>query len=51
MILGGLFDRFPGLKVAWVETGTFWIPSALNHFDCRERLISEDWSEWSRRRS
>jgi predicted TIM-barrel fold metal-dependent hydrolase len=47
MILGGVFDRFPDLKVAWIETGTFWIASTLRNFDRRLRA-TDDWTDFAR---
>ena len=33
MILGGVFARFPGLRVAFTEQGADWIPSMLGRLD------------------
>jgi predicted TIM-barrel fold metal-dependent hydrolase len=33
MILGGVFERFPGLKFVMTEQGATWIPSMLRHMD------------------
>ncbi|WP_036494086.1 amidohydrolase family protein [Nocardia sp. BMG111209] len=37
MIVGGVFDRFPDLTVAYVETESWWIGAALDRFDRRFR--------------
>src|SRR6478736_1339103 len=33
MILGGVFERFPGLKFTLTEAGCAWIPAFLNQLD------------------
>jgi predicted TIM-barrel fold metal-dependent hydrolase len=33
MIAGGVFDRFPALRMAWVETQLMFIVPAINHLD------------------
>lgn len=43
MILGGVFDRFPGLRVAFVETEAYWIGPALQHLDRRFEM-GDDWT-------
>ncbi len=35
LILGGVFDRFPALKVALVELRADWLPATLAHLDAR----------------
>jgi predicted TIM-barrel fold metal-dependent hydrolase len=35
MMLGGVFERFPNLQVAWVETGPGWIPPIIAQLDRR----------------
>jgi predicted TIM-barrel fold metal-dependent hydrolase len=42
MIVGGVFDRYPGLKVVYVETGAQWIGPALQSFDARIKR-GDDW--------
>jgi predicted TIM-barrel fold metal-dependent hydrolase len=47
MIVGGVFDRFPGLKVVFVETQAYWIGPALQSFD--ERISrDDDWMAFAR---
>jgi predicted TIM-barrel fold metal-dependent hydrolase len=33
MILDGVFDRFPGLKIGVIEQGASWIPSWMRYLD------------------
>jgi len=47
MIVGGVFDRFPGLKVVFVETQAHWIGPALRHFDQRVTM-GDDWMAFAR---
>ena len=35
MIFTGVFERFPELKVCWIETGVGWIPHLLEQMDDR----------------
>jgi predicted TIM-barrel fold metal-dependent hydrolase len=46
MIVGGVFDRFPGLRVVFVETEAYWIGPALQHFDKRMQL-GDEWTEFA----
>jgi predicted TIM-barrel fold metal-dependent hydrolase len=46
MIVGGVFDRFPALKVAFVETEVHWIGPALHHFDRRIEM-GDDWTAFA----
>jgi predicted TIM-barrel fold metal-dependent hydrolase len=46
MIVGGVFDRFPGLKMAFVETEVHWIGPALQHFDTRIKM-GDDWTAFA----
>jgi predicted TIM-barrel fold metal-dependent hydrolase len=46
MIVGGVFDRFPSLRVVFVETEVHWIGPALRLFDSRMRL-SDDWTDFA----
>jgi predicted TIM-barrel fold metal-dependent hydrolase len=43
LILGGVFDRFPALKVAYVETETWWLKPVMQLLDGRDRL-GDDWA-------
>lgn len=44
LILGGVFDRFPALKVAYVETETWWLRPVMELLDGRDRL-GDDWAK------
>jgi predicted TIM-barrel fold metal-dependent hydrolase len=46
MIVGGVFDRFPDLRVVFVETEAHWIGPALGRFDQRVRM-GDDWTEFA----
>lgn len=46
LILGGVFDRFPDLKMAFVETESWWIGPVLQLLDRRETL-GDDWTEFA----
>jgi predicted TIM-barrel fold metal-dependent hydrolase len=46
MIVGGVFDRFPDLKVVFVETEAWWIGPALARFDKRVRR-GDDWTQFA----
>src|SRR5215213_767059 len=46
LILGGVFDRFPALKIAFVETETWWIAPMMDLLDQRERVM-DDWTEFA----
>jgi predicted TIM-barrel fold metal-dependent hydrolase len=35
MLFGGVFDRFPELQVAWIETGVGWLPHFIDCLDDR----------------
>jgi predicted TIM-barrel fold metal-dependent hydrolase len=43
MILGGVFDRFPALKLAFVETGVEWIEPSIRALD-RRLGRDDDWT-------
>ena len=47
LILGGVFDRFPDLRVAFVETEGDWIGSAIRRLDKRLEL-GDDWTGWAK---
>jgi PAS domain-containing protein len=46
LILGGVFDRFPALRIAFVETEAWWIAPMIGMLDKRERA-SDDWTEFA----
>jgi predicted TIM-barrel fold metal-dependent hydrolase len=47
MIAGGVFDRFPDLKVAWVETQLMFLVPAIAHLDMTLSW-SDDWMAFAR---
>ena len=47
LILGGVFERFPGLRVAFVETEADWIAPAIRKLD-RRLQWGDDWTGWAR---
>ena len=46
MIVGGVFDRFPGLRVVFVETQAHWIGPVLRDFDKRVSM-GDDWMQFA----
>jgi predicted TIM-barrel fold metal-dependent hydrolase len=44
MILGGVFERFPDLKVAYVETESWWMRPVMELLDARDRR-GDDWAK------
>ena len=44
LILGGVFDRFPQLKVAYVETESWWLRPVLELLDRRDQ-VGDEWAE------
>jgi predicted TIM-barrel fold metal-dependent hydrolase len=46
MIVGGVFDRFPGLRVVFVETQAHWIGPVLQDFDKRVSM-GDDWMQFA----
>jgi predicted TIM-barrel fold metal-dependent hydrolase len=46
LILGGVFDRFPDLKISYIETETWWIGPMMNMLDTRARM-ADDWTEFA----
>lgn len=44
LILGGVFDRFPGLNVVYVETETWWLRPIMRILDRRDR-VGDEWAE------
>jgi predicted TIM-barrel fold metal-dependent hydrolase len=47
MIAGGVFDRFPGLKVAYVETQLMFLVPAIAHLDMTLGM-GDDWMAFAR---
>lgn len=47
LILGGVFDRFPGLHLAFVETGAGWIAPAIRDLDSR-MTRDDDWMAFAK---
>ncbi|CAN7550219.1 amidohydrolase family protein [Phenylobacterium sp. LjRoot219] len=43
LILGGVYDRFPDLKVAYVETEAWWLRPVMDLLDRRD-LVGDDWA-------
>jgi predicted TIM-barrel fold metal-dependent hydrolase len=46
LILGGAFDRFPNLKIAYIETEQWWLGPVMDLLDRREKL-GDDWTEFA----
>jgi predicted TIM-barrel fold metal-dependent hydrolase len=46
LILGGVFDRFPQLRLALIETEQWWIGPVMDLLDRRESR-GDDWSEFA----
>ncbi len=46
MIVGGVFDRFPRLRMVFIETTVHWIGPALQSFDSRVRA-GDDWMQFA----
>ncbi|HEX8055746.1 MAG TPA: amidohydrolase family protein [Novosphingobium sp.] len=44
MIYGGVFDRFPDLRIGLIESGVGWIPWAANYMD-RTWEMQRHWTE------
>jgi predicted TIM-barrel fold metal-dependent hydrolase len=44
LILGGVFDRFPSLKVAYVETESWWLRPVMELLDNRDK-VGDEWAE------
>ncbi len=47
MIAGGVFDRFPELRVAFIETQLFFLVAAVGHLD-QTLSWSDDWMAFAR---
>jgi len=46
LILGGVFDRFPDLKIAYVETEAWWIAPVMALLDSRAS-IGDEWTAFA----
>jgi predicted TIM-barrel fold metal-dependent hydrolase len=46
LILGGVFERFPDLKLAFVETEAWWIGPVMGVLDMRAS-IGDEWTEFA----
>jgi predicted TIM-barrel fold metal-dependent hydrolase len=46
MIVGGVFDRFPGLKVVFVETEVHWIAPAFRNLDMKVSM-GDEWTAFA----
>ena len=46
LILGGVFERFPELKLAFVETEAWWIAPVMQVLDMRAS-IGDEWTEFA----
>jgi predicted TIM-barrel fold metal-dependent hydrolase len=46
MIVGGVFDRFPGLKLVFVETEVHWIAPALRNLDMKVSM-GDEWTDFA----
>jgi predicted TIM-barrel fold metal-dependent hydrolase len=44
LIIGGVFDRFPELKVAYVETESWWLRPVMQLLDQRD-MVGDDWAD------
>lgn len=44
MIYGGVFDRFPGLRIGLIESGAGWLPWAAHYMD-RNWHLQKHWTE------
>ena len=40
MVIGGLFDRWPSLRIGFSETGAGWLPSWLKRIDMNRQYLS-----------
>ena len=47
IMLGGVFDRFPDLKMAFIETESWWIAPMIGLLDRREQIMGDDWTEFA----
>jgi hypothetical protein len=47
LIMGGVFDRFPGLTVAWVETTLLFLDAGMRMIDTILGLTENDWATFA----
>lgn len=45
LIAHGLFTRVPGVRIAFIETGTAWVPRLQHHLDMAYRKLPRDFPE------
>lgn len=45
LVLGGVLERFPRLKVVFLEAGAGWIPTYIDRLDEAYRSVREDWTD------
>jgi predicted TIM-barrel fold metal-dependent hydrolase len=50
-LVNGLPERFPGLKVIWIESGVAWIPFLMQRLDMEYTMRSAEMPELKRRPS
>jgi uncharacterized protein len=43
LVLGGVLERFPHLKVVFLESGVGWMPTYIDRLDEAYRSVREDW--------
>ncbi|MSQ72264.1 MAG: amidohydrolase [Betaproteobacteria bacterium] len=54
MVMGGVFERFPRLRVAYLEAGAGWVPYIMDRLDRSYEIWAtaeyKEFSEWLRRK-
>jgi uncharacterized protein len=45
LVLGGVLERFPHLKVVFLESGVGWMPTYIDRLDEAYRSVREDWPD------
>jgi predicted TIM-barrel fold metal-dependent hydrolase len=48
LIVGGVFERFPGLKVAHIETQVHFLQPAMESIEMRLSMADNDWQTFAR---
>ncbi|MCC6626831.1 MAG: amidohydrolase family protein [Chloroflexi bacterium] len=48
LICEGVFERFPGLQVLFIEHDTFWVPGLMWHMDADWKAV-RDYTPWVKR--